>query len=186
MKIGISCRIYQDPLCHTLGLSIYEIFITCTCLLLYHNPCTQICARSYVRLINEGRCLLCDKSNRRLLTGRNQHFYTCVCVCVSHRAPLTQAAQQQRCVRGHNAVLHVLPCVLQSCKQEATLYYLSFISLSYKRPPASHTNRAPLLRSSSSSSSSFSFLLPSSLPESLLLSLATHWISPPVSCHSPL
>lgn len=45
----------------------------------------------------------------------------------------------------------------------------------------------PLFRSSSSSSSSFPFFLPSScLPESVLLSLATHWISPPVSCHSPL
>lgn len=45
---------------------------------------------------------------------------------MSYRAPLTQAAQQQCCVRGHNAVLHVLPCVLQSCKQEATSQLYSF------------------------------------------------------------
>lgn len=47
----------------------------------------------------------------------------------------------------------------------------------------------PLLRSSSSSSSSLPFFLPAScrsLSASLLLSFATHWISPPVSCHSPL
>lgn len=44
-----------------------------------------------------------------------------VCVCVSHRAPLTQAAQQQCRVRGHDAILHVLPGVLQSCEEEATL-----------------------------------------------------------------
>lgn len=42
----------------------------------------------------------------------------CVCVCVSHRAPLTQAAQQQCRVRGHDAVLHVLPCMLQSWNQK--------------------------------------------------------------------
>lgn len=41
-----------------------------------------------------------------------------VCVSVSYRAPLTQAAQQQCRVRGHNAVLHVLPCMLQSWKQK--------------------------------------------------------------------
>lgn len=43
----------------------------------------------------------------------------------------------------------------------------------------------PLLRSSSSSSSSFSFFLMSSC-FSGALSLATHWISPPDSCHCPL
>lgn len=40
----------------------------------------------------------------------------CVCVCATHWAPLTKTAQQQCCIGGHDAVLHVLSCMLQSYK----------------------------------------------------------------------
>lgn len=51
-----------------------------------------------------------------------------VCVCQTHWVPLAQAAQQQCCVGGHDAVLHVLPCMLQSWKNEIFHYIIFLIS----------------------------------------------------------
>lgn len=55
VTIGSSRHTYQDALSCPMGLAIYEIFMNHTCFFSYHDPCTQICARFYAKLINEGQ-----------------------------------------------------------------------------------------------------------------------------------
>ena len=83
---------------------------------------------SHIQLVDKDAVRKREREVHKIIKIRNQKtehpikmlswYVLCVCVCVTHRAPLTQAAQQQCCVGGHDAVLHVLPCMLQSWEEE--------------------------------------------------------------------
>lgn len=111
----------------------------------------------------------------------------CVCVSDSPGSPGIGSPAAVPCTRPQYcppcASLHAAE--LGQKRGSCLTFCCSMVTIVISRSDQSHTLVVPLFRSSSSSSSSSFFFLPSScLSESL--SLATHWISPPVSCHWPL